>query len=149
MDILYATSDLLMIFIFSSQWRRTGRPHYKTGRSSRNFWNRNQYGEKQDASQQHIVHINNIILCGKKLEAVTFKYLGSIVTKERTSVKEIKRSISPASSTMVRLNTIWRSKCFHQFEALQVTVSFNTFGCGTSTFNAEMERQIQAFKMKS
>ena len=53
----------------------------------------------------------NIMMNSQNLEEVDdFKYLGSTLSIDGTSTKEIKIRIAVAMSSMSRLNTIWKSR---------------------------------------
>ena len=59
-----------------------------------------------------INHHSNIQLYGEKLEEVDqFNYLGATLTKDGSSDSDIKIRLAQATSAMVRLTTIWSSKC--------------------------------------
>ena len=48
---------------------------------------------------------------GEKLETVTqFKYLGSTITDDARSVKEIKIRIAVATASLAKLKVIWRDR---------------------------------------
>ena len=95
----------------------------------------------------------NIMLDGEKLEEVdNFKYLGSIITSDGTSVKEVKTRLSLASSAMTRLNIIWRKQNISfpvkikLYKSLVISVLL--YGCESWTLNAETERRIQSFEFR-
>jgi len=51
-----------------------------------------------------------IILNGQKFEEVdSFKYLGSTLTKDGSSIKEVKTRLSLATFSMTKLSVIWKS----------------------------------------
>jgi len=80
--------------------------------------------------------------------------LGSTITAGGRSITEIKtRIIALATAAMTKLNTIWKSRDVSTatkiklFKAL--VISTLLYGCETWTLNAEMEKRLQAFEMKS
>lgn len=96
----------------------------------------------------------NIMLNGQRLEEVeNFKYLGSTVTKDGSSTKEIKTRLGIASSARTRLNNIWKSNVISLpikiklFKSLVVSILL--YGCESWTLTAETERRIEAFEYKS
>ena len=53
---------------------------------------------------------NSIMLTGQKLEKVdSFKYLGSTLTKNGSSTKEVKTKLRLVASAMTRISVIWKS----------------------------------------
>lgn len=94
-----------------------------------------------------------IYMNGQKLDEVTaFKYLGSILSKDGSSKKEINTRIGTSTAAMARLNRIWRRKNisfatkFKLYRSLVVSIFL--YGCETWTLLAESERKIQAFENK-
>ena len=62
-------------------------------------------------SSPHVQPTTKITLNGTVLEEVdSFKYLGSMITKDGGSCKEIKARIGAATSAMAKLKHIWKSK---------------------------------------
>jgi hypothetical protein len=89
---------------------------------------------------------------GQKLDEVdTLKYLGSIISKDGSSIKEIKIRLEMASAAMTQLNAIWKSNIsFHvKFKLYKsLILSILVYGCESWTLTADMERRIQAFENK-
>ena len=53
----------------------------------------------------------SIAIDGKQLEQVDeFKYLGSTITDDQRSIKEVRSRIAAASAAVARLVTIWRDR---------------------------------------
>lgn len=95
----------------------------------------------------------NITLNGQKLEEVdNFKYLGSTLSKDGSSILEVKARISLAMSAMTRLNTIWKSNSISFPVKLKLykalVVSILLYGCESWTLTADLSRRIQAFEFK-
>lgn len=96
----------------------------------------------------------NITMNGQTLEVVKeFKYLGSFVSEDGSSTKEIKARIGIASSAMTRLAKIWRGNTisFPVKVRLYKSLVLSTllYGCESWTLTADTERRIQAFENKS
>ena len=95
----------------------------------------------------------SITLGGTQLENVdSFKYLGSTITKDGKSEKEVRARLGSATSAMARLSRIWRSteilfktkiKLFNS-----LVLSILLYGCESWTLT-DLERRITAFEMKS
>ena len=94
----------------------------------------------------------SIKLDGHILEEVdTFKYLGSTLTREGGSIKEIKIRLGLASSIMAKLWKIWKSNISFPVKIKlysSLALSVFLYGCESWTLNAEAERRIQAFENK-
>ena len=95
----------------------------------------------------------SIKLNGQELEEVdNFKYLGSTLTKDGSSTKEVKTRLSLAGSAMTRLNTIWKSKSISFPVKLKLykslVVAILLYGCESWTLTADLEKRIQAFEHK-
>ncbi|KAL8580775.1 hypothetical protein ACOMHN_018447 [Nucella lapillus] len=95
----------------------------------------------------------NIKINGQKLEEVdSFKYLGSIITKDGSSTKEARTRLSLASSAMTKLDTIWKSNTISLPVTIRLykllVISILLYGYKSWTLNAETERQLQAFEHK-
>ena len=73
--------------------------------------------------------------------------VGSILSKDGTSTKEIKLRVAVAMSAMSRLDTIWKSRNISLQTKLKLyralAVSILLYGCGSWTLTAETERRIQ------
>ena len=85
-------------------------------------------------------------------EVETFKYLGSTLTKDGRSIKEIKIRLSLASSIMAKLWKIWKSNISFPVKIKlysSLVLSVFLYGCESWTLNAEAERRIQTFENKS
>ena len=96
----------------------------------------------------------NIIMNGETLEEVdAFKYLGSTMTKDGRSDKEISIRLAQATSAMSKLNKVWRSSSIsfpvkiRLYRALVVTILL--YGCESWTLSAATSRKVEAFEMKS
>ncbi|KAL8564069.1 hypothetical protein ACOMHN_034546 [Nucella lapillus] len=95
----------------------------------------------------------NINMNGQKFEEVdSFKYLGSIITKDGSSTKEIRTRLSLASSALTKLDTIWKSNTISLPVKIRLykslVISILLYGCKSWTLNAETERRLQAFEHK-
>ena len=83
----------------------------------------------------------NIQLYGEKLEEEDqFKYIGATITKYGSSDSEIKIKLSQATSSMVRLTTIWHNK-YIRFKLkynlyYSILLSILTYGCESWTISA-------------
>ena len=98
--------------------------------------------------------VDSITMYGETLEQVTsFKYLGSMITSDGTSDREVQSRINAATSCMARLKSIWKSKDItvktkiRLYKAL--VLSILTYGCESWTLRVDQERRIHAFDMKS
>ena len=90
---------------------------------------------------------------GQILEEVeNFKYLGSTLSKDGSSTKEIKIRLGLATSAMTRLNNIWKSNSISLPTKLKLykslVVSILLYGCESWTLTADTERRIEAFENK-
>ena len=90
---------------------------------------------------------------GEVLEEVNqFKYLGSILTKDGTSNREVKARIAAATSALVRLERVFKSNNisfrtkYHLYKSLVTSILM--YGCESWTLTAELEKRIQAFENK-
>ena len=95
----------------------------------------------------------NITMNGQRLEEVKdFKYLGSFVSEDGSSTKEIKARIGIATSAMTRLARVWKSNTisFPVKVRLYKSLVLSTllYGCESWTLTADTERRIQAFENK-
>ena len=95
----------------------------------------------------------NIIMNGQRLEEVKdFKYLGSYVSEDGSSTKEIKARIGIATSAMTRLAKIWRGNTISFPVKIRLykslVLSTLLYGCESWTLTADTERRIQAFESK-
>ena len=89
---------------------------------------------------------------GELLEEVnSFKYLGATLTKDGTSLAEIRIHIATATVATAKLKHIWKSKISFRtkhklFKSLVCSILL--YGCESWTLLAETERRIQAFENK-
>lgn len=95
----------------------------------------------------------NIVMNGQTLEEVKdFKYLGSFVSEDGSSSKEIKTRIGIATSAMTRLARIWKSNTISFPVKLRLykslVLSTLLYGCESWTLTADTERRIQSFESK-
>ncbi|KAL8578106.1 hypothetical protein ACOMHN_055426 [Nucella lapillus] len=95
----------------------------------------------------------NIKMNGQKLEeGDSFKYLGSLITKDGSSTKEIRTRLSLASLTMTKLDTIWKNNTISLPVKIRLykslVISILLYGCESWTLNGETERRLQAFERK-
>ena len=95
-----------------------------------------------------------IMMYGKALENVSnFKYLGATLSDDATSKKEICIRLATATSVMVKLEKIWRSKeiVFKIKCKLYKSLVLSTllYGCETWTLYQESKKRISAFETKA
>ncbi|KAI8509548.1 hypothetical protein Bbelb_133960 [Branchiostoma belcheri] len=90
---------------------------------------------------------------GEQLEEVdSFTYLGGTITKDGSSLEEVRRRLGVATSAFSRLSRLWKTNNIsfsvkHKlYKALVVTILL--YGCETWTLLAETERKIQSFETK-
>ena len=80
----------------------------------------------------------NIMMNKQKLEEVdSFKYLGSVMTKDGSSDKDIGARIGQATSAFTRLDTIWKSNTL-SFK-VKVTIFKNTSSLNISIWLRELD----------
>ena len=84
---------------------------------------------------------------GKQLEEVNaFKYLGATMTKDGRSTVEIKTRIAIATSTMTKLDKIWKNKYISFPTKLRLykalVLSTLLYGCESWTMTAETTKRI-------
>ena len=88
----------------------------------------------------------------QKLETVTsFKYLGSVITDEG-SKPELLCRIAQATAALTRLKPIWIDKSISLSSKIRLMRSLVTsiflYACESWTLTAELQRRIQAIKMR-
>ena len=104
---------------------------------------------------EHTVGVyDRITMNGEKLETVEkFKYLGSTMTKNGKSDKEIKIRMATANAAMLNLETIWKSRSItlhtkiHLYKS--VILSILLYGCESWTISKNMEKRLEAFDTKA
>jgi len=126
-------------FCSTSIWRTSCRRH-----STSSF-------PSEDSHSEDGYYLTSIMLNGQKLEEVDgFKYLGSTLTKDGSSTKEVKTKLSLAAAAMTRLNVIWKSNSISFPVNLKLVksllVSIMLYGCESGTLTADLESRIQAFE---
>ena len=89
---------------------------------------------------------------GQKLETITsFKYLGSFITDEG-SKPEILSRIAQATAALTRLKPVWIDNSISLSSTTQLMRSLVTsiflYACESWTLTAELQRRIQAIKMR-
>ena len=95
----------------------------------------------------------DVSIDGENLETVTqFKYLGDTIIENARSVQEIKIRIAVATSSLLKLKTIWRDKNISMKTRMSLLRALATsvflYGCETWMLNAEkMEKRINSFEM--
>ena len=89
---------------------------------------------------------------GQKLETVTsFKYLGLVITDE-SSKPEIFSRIAQTTAVLTRLKPVWNDRSISVSSKIRLMRSFVTsiflYVCESWTLTAELQRRIQAQKMR-
>ena len=89
---------------------------------------------------------------GQKLETVTsFKYLDSVITDEG-SKPEILSRIAQTTAALTRLKLVWIGKSISLSSKIRLMRSLVTsiflYACESWTFTAELQRRVQAMKMR-
>ena len=116
------------------------------------------YGKEISAEKTKLMTNNTsginteIKVNGQKLETVTsFKYLGSVITDEG-SKPEILSRIAQATAALTRLKPVWNDKSICLSSKIRLMHSLVTFiflyACESWTPTAELQRRIQATKMR-
>ena len=95
----------------------------------------------------------DITMNGEHLEQVDqFKYLGSTISADGRSTKEVKVRLAMAMSTVTSLGIIWKNRnisfCSKMKLYKSLVLSVLLYGCESWTLNADLERRIQAFETK-
>jgi len=94
----------------------------------------------------------NITMNNQLLEEVDkFKYLGATISKDGSSLPEVKIRIASATAAVSKLERIWKSKIkfkckFKLYKSLVTSIML--YGCESWTLNAEAERRISTFENK-
>ena len=94
-----------------------------------------------------------ITVSNQELKQVNcFKYFGSQIKYNLRSLTEIRSRIGIATSTLVKLDSIWKNsnitlKTKLRFMKASVLATM-TYGCELWTLNAQSEKRINAFEMK-
>ena len=88
----------------------------------------------------------------QRLDTVTsFKYLGSVITDEG-SKPEILSRIAQTTAAWARVKPVWNDKSISLSSKIQLMRSLVTsiflFACESWTLKAELQRRIQAMKMR-
>ena len=76
----------------------------------------------------------------------SFKYLGSISTKDGSSTKEVKTKLHLVASAMTRLNVIWKSNSISFPVKLKLLKSLVVFCSTVAKVGPSKPRRIQAFE---
>ena len=89
---------------------------------------------------------------GQRLETITsFKYLGSVITDEGSKPKILSR-IAQTTAGLTRLKPVWIGKNISLSSKIRLMRSLVTsiflYACESWTFTAELQRRIQAMKMR-
>ena len=89
---------------------------------------------------------------GQKLETVTsFKYLGSVITDEGSKPEIISR-IAQTTAALTRMKPAWIDKSISLSSKIRLMRSLVTsiflYACESWTLTAELQRRIQAMKMR-
>ena len=91
-----------------------------------------------------------LLVNNEEIEEVReFKYLGSILTQDANSEREILCRITLAGSAFSYLRNVWRNNKYSQKLKLKIynsnVVSVLMYGCETWSITAQLERRLQAF----
>ena len=86
---------------------------------------------------------------GRKLETVTsFKYLDSVITDEG-SKPEIFSRIAQTTAALTRLKAVWNDRSISlSVCVLSLVTSIFLYTCESWTLKAELQRRIQAIKIR-
>ena len=93
----------------------------------------------------------DIYVNDQKIERVDrFEYLGSLITNDGKSIKEIKRRLNIAMQKIKQLQNIWKgTDNTTKLRFLRACIfSIATYGCETWTIDKSAERSINAFECK-
>jgi len=94
-----------------------------------------------------------ITVNGSKLQSVnTFKYLGSNITEDGTSVREVKTRLAIATQHLSKLKKIWSRKNISMKTKMHllrsVIISTALYGCESWTLTPNLQKRIAAFEMR-
>ena len=104
-------------------------------------------GKKENVDGQVV----NVMVGGKRLEQVkNFIYLGSTLVEDEKSEKEIRIRIGRATSALVKLDNIWRSKSVEMKNKLLLMIVMATllYACESWTVSKSDEQRRKVFEMK-
>ena len=116
------------------------------------------YGMEISAKKAKLMTINTsgintgIKVNGQKLETVTsFKYLGSVITDEGSKPEMLSRT-AQTTAALTRLKPVWIDKSISLSSKIRPMQSLVTpiflYSCESWTLTAELQRRIQAMKMR-
>ena len=94
-----------------------------------------------------------VFMNGQELEEVSaLQYLGATLTKDSRSTVEIKSRIAIATSTMAKLDKIWKNKGIRFPSKMKLyralVLSTLLYGCESWTMSAETTKKVQTFETK-
>jgi hypothetical protein len=97
---------------------------------------------------------DDLVIGTEKVEAVTdFTYLGSVISQDCTSTRDVNRRIGIASSTMGRLRKIWSSKRLSLKTKLRLynslVISVIMYGASAWTLTSALSKRLDAFDTRS
>ena len=89
---------------------------------------------------------------GQKLETVTsFKYLGSVITDEGSKLEILSR-VAQTTAALTRLNPVWNDRSISLSSKIRLMHSIVTsiflYECESWTLTSELQRRLQAMKMR-
>ena len=144
------------VITYNQSRARAGQVDASHCRGLHSLWHADQCREHPADDKQHYWHISADIITidnnTKELETVrSFKYLGAIVSDER-SKSEVLSRIAQTSAAVDKLTAIWNDKNIAIGSKIKLMRSLVMFiflyACETWTITADIERRIQALGMR-